>query len=65
MSKPSELPEPITLRQSIGPSFILLGLALGSGELIMWPYLVSQYGLGIIWGGLVGITFQYFLNTEI
>lgn len=62
---PDQLPEPITLRQSIGPSFILLGLALGSGELIMWPYLVSQYGLGIIWGGLVGITFQYFLNTEI
>jgi hypothetical protein len=61
----TQLPEPITLRQSIGPSFILLGLALGSGELIMWPYLVSQYGLGIIWGGLVGITFQYFLNTEI
>lgn len=59
------LPEPITLRKSIGPSFILLGLALGSGELIMWPYLVSQYGMGIIWGGLVGITFQYFLNTEI
>ncbi|MFH2085416.1 MAG: Nramp family divalent metal transporter [bacterium] len=66
MAKTStELPEPITLRQSIGPSFILLGLALGSGELIMWPYLVSLYGLGIIWGGLVGITFQYFLNTEI
>lgn len=62
---PTQLPEPLTLKQSIGPSFILLGLALGSGELIMWPYLVSQYGLGIIWGGLVGITFQYFLNTEI
>lgn len=65
MAKPTELPEPITLKASIGPSFILLGLALGSGELIMWPYLVSQYGLGIIWGGLIGITFQYFLNTEI
>lgn len=64
-SRQDQLPEPITLKASIGPSFILLGLALGSGELIMWPYLVSQYGLGIIWGGLVGITFQYFLNTEI
>lgn len=63
--KQNNLPEPITLKESIGPSFILLGLALGSGELIMWPYLVSQYGLGIIWGGLLGITFQYFLNTEI
>ncbi len=65
MTKSQPLPEPITLRQSIGPSIILLGLALGSGELIMWPYLVSRYGLGIIWGGLLGITFQYFLNTEI
>jgi len=66
MAKRSDqLPEPITLKASMGPSFILLGLALGSGELIMWPYLVSRYGLGIIWGGLVGITFQYFLNTEI
>ncbi len=60
-----QLPEPITLKQSIGPSIILLGLSLGSGELLLWPYLVSQFGLGIIWGGLVGITFQYFLNTEI
>lgn len=65
MTNNQNLPEPITLKKSIGPSIILLGLALGSGELIMWPYLVSQYGLGIIWGGLLGITFQYFLNTEI
>ncbi len=65
MKNPAELPEPISLKASVGPSIILLGLALGSGELIMWPYLVSQYGLGIIWGGLLGITFQYFLNTEI
>ena len=65
MTNSLNLPEPITLKKSIGPSIILLGLALGSGELIMWPYLVSQYGLGIIWGGLLGITFQYFLNTEI
>lgn len=64
MSKSLELPEPISLKSAIGPSVILLGLSLGSGELIMWPYLISQYGLGIIWGGVVGITFQYFLNTE-
>lgn len=65
MSKTLDLPIAPPLKKSLGPSFILLGLALGSGELILWPYLVSQYGLGIIWGGLVGITFQYFLNTEI
>lgn len=61
----TNLPPPIKLKNSLGPSFILLGLALGSGELILWPYLVSQYGLGIIWGGLLGITLQFFMNTEV
>lgn len=59
------LPKPLSLGQTLGPSFILLGLALGSGELILWPYLASNYGLGLIWGGLLGITFQFILNTEI
>ncbi|HAU98641.1 MAG TPA: hypothetical protein DCW55_00225 [Candidatus Pacebacteria bacterium] len=56
---------PTSLLKTIGPSFILLGLALGSGELILWPYLVANYGLGLLWGGLLGITLQYFLNTEV
>ncbi len=63
MYKP--LPKPPSLIKTIGPTFILLGLALGSGELILWPYIIANYGLGIIWGAFVGITFQYFLNTEV
>lgn len=58
-------PEPLKLAQVLGPSFIILALGLGSGEVILWPYLVSVYGLGIAWGALLGITFQYFLNMEI
>lgn len=60
-----ELPKPLALKKIIGPSFILLGLGLGSGELILWPYLASNYGMGIIWGAILGITFQFFLNMEI
>lgn len=60
-----DLPEPLPLRKLIGPSFILLGLGLGSGELILWPYLSSNFGLGIIWGAVVGITLQFFINMEI
>ncbi len=60
-----EFPPPLPLRKLIGPSFILLGLGLGSGELILWPYLSANYGLGIIWGALLGITFQFFINMEI
>jgi len=59
------LPPPLSLRKLIGPSFILLALGLGSGEVILWPYLSANYGLGIIWGALLGITFQFFMNTEI
>jgi len=60
-----DLPKPLPLKKLIGPSFILLGLGLGSGELILWPYLASNYGLGIMWGALLGITFQFFINMEI
>src|SRR3990167_1610838 len=59
------LPPAPSLRKLIGPSFILLGLGLGSGEVILWPYLTSQHGLGIIWGAILGITFQFFMNMEI
>jgi len=59
------LPPVPKLTKIIGPSFILLGLALGSGELILWPYLTANWGLGLLWGAWIGITFQFFLNTEI
>lgn len=58
-------PKPIPLIKLLGPSFIILALGLGSGEVILWPYLSSNYGLGIAWGALLGITFQYFINMEI
>ncbi|MCD6225589.1 Nramp family divalent metal transporter [bacterium] len=59
------LPRVPKLTQILGPSFILLGLALGSGELIMWPYLTSRWGLGLLWGAVLGITLQFLVNTEI
>ncbi|MFH1971760.1 MAG: Nramp family divalent metal transporter [Patescibacteria group bacterium] len=60
-----DLPKPPKLIKMLGPSFILLGLGLGSGEIILWPYLTSRYGMGIIWGALLGITLQFFINMEI
>ena len=60
-----ELPPAPSFKNLIGPSFIILGVGLGSGELILWPYLASNFGLGIIWAALLGITFQFFINMEI
>lgn len=58
-------PKPLPLVKLLGPSFIILALGLGSGEVILWPYLTANYGLGLAWGALIGITFQYFINMEI
>ncbi len=59
------LPNAPKFKALLGPSFILLGLGLGSGELILWPYLTSNWGLGLIWGAILGVTFQFFINMEI
>lgn len=61
----SSLPQPPPFRKIIGPSFIILGLGLGSGEVILWPYLASNYGLGLAWAAILGITMQFFLNMEV
>lgn len=59
------LPKALPLKKLIGPSFIILGLGLGSGEIVLWPYLTSNFGMGIIWGAILGLTFQFFMNMEI
>jgi Mn2+/Fe2+ NRAMP family transporter len=60
-----ELPEPRKLRNYIGASVILAATAMGSGEFILWPYITSQVGVGLLWLAVVGFTMQYFLNMEI
>ncbi|MDD5750938.1 MAG: Nramp family divalent metal transporter [Candidatus Peribacteraceae bacterium] len=59
------LPDAPAFRKVIGPSFIILGLGLGSGEVILWPYLASNYGLGMVWAMVIGITMQFFINMEV
>ena len=60
-----DLPEPRGLRKYLGASVIILATALGSGELILWPYITSQVGLALVWLAVLGITVQFFLNMEI
>ena len=60
-----DLPEPVPFRKVMGASVIILATALGSGELIFWPYIVTTAGIGILWLAALGFTVQYFLNMEI
>jgi len=60
-----DLPPPVPLRQMIGPSIILAGLALGSGEYILWPYITCKSQFVFFWACLLAVVMQYFLNLEI
>jgi hypothetical protein len=60
-----EMPEPLPLAKVLGPSVILAGLGVGSGEYIIWPYMASTVGLGFLWAAVLSVTVQYFLNMEI
>ena len=49
----------------VGPSIILAGLALGSGEFIIWPGIAYASGFVFFWAAMLGIITQYFINLEI
>jgi hypothetical protein len=60
-----ELPEPVPLRRMLGPSIILVGLSIGSGEFVLWPRLTAEWGFALFWACWIGVTLQFFLNMEI
>jgi hypothetical protein len=60
-----DLPAAPSWRRALGVGVIVMGMAMGTGELILWPHLVVKHGLGILWLALVGITLQYFINQEV
>ena len=54
-SEERELPEAPPLRRLIGPSVILVGVGIASGEYILFPYIASQAGLVFLWAAVVGV----------
>ncbi|TWD82025.1 hypothetical protein FB561_3151 [Kribbella amoyensis] len=61
-----DLPEPPSQTWKIvGPGMVGAGVGLASGEFILWPYIASQVGLVFLWGAVVGVCVQWFLNMEI
>lgn len=59
------MPPPLPLGRILGPSVILAGLGVGSGEYIIWPFITAAVGPAFLWAAVVSITFQYFINMEI
>jgi len=60
-----DLPLPMRWTKMVGPSIMLAGLALGSGEFVLWPYITYKSGFIFFWACMLGVFTQYFLNMEI
>ena len=58
-------PKNRSFRQLVGPGAILVGLSIGSGELIMWPVIVVTYGAGMLWAAALGVFTRYWVNQEL
>ena len=54
-----------SLVKMIGPGVVMAGLAIGSGELIMWPWITSIVGAQLLWAAAIGIFLQLWINIEI
>ena len=61
-----DLPDPPRdLWRIVGPGVVAAGVGLSSGEFVLWPYIASQVGLVFVWGAVLGVLTQFFLNMEI
>jgi hypothetical protein len=61
-----EMPEPPrNYWRLVGPGIVAGGVGLSSGEFVLWPFIASQVGLVLLWGALIGVITQFFLNMEV
>ncbi|MFC7167766.1 Nramp family divalent metal transporter [Halospeciosus flavus] len=63
--KKYDLPKVPKLSHLVGPSAIMLGASLGSGETMFWPTIIAQSGWALYWAFWVGVLTQFFINTEL
>ncbi|MBC9986436.1 hypothetical protein E4P24_08615 [Haloferax sp. AS1] len=61
----ADLPRVPRVGHVVGPSAIMLGASLGSGETLFWPVLTAQYGWAVFWAFVVGVFTQFLINTEL
>ena len=58
-------PRKTSLWRLTGPGAVMIGLASGSGELILWPWITAKFGTSMIWAAALGVFVQLWINIEI
>jgi hypothetical protein len=43
----------------------MVGLAVGSGEMVLWPWITAKFGVGMTWAAVLGIFMQMWVNIEV
>jgi hypothetical protein len=64
-TKGSLPPKPTGFFNLVGPGAVLVGLAIGAGELIVWPITTARFGAGLAWAAMLGVALQLIINVEV
>ncbi len=59
------LPVAPSWKKALGVGVVIMGLAMGTGELVLWPHLSVKHGLGLLWLALLGLLAQVVINHEV
>ena len=51
--------------QLAGPGAIMIGLAIGSGEMVLWPWITAKFGTEMMWAAALGVFLQMWINIEV
>ena len=51
--------------QLAGPGAIMIGLAIGSGEMVLWPWITAKFGTTMMWAAVLGVFLQMWINIEV
>ena len=54
-----------SLWRMTGPGAIMVGMSIGSGEMILWPWITAKFGAGMVWAAALGVFIQVWINFEI
>ena len=64
--KPADLPRRTqSFWQLAGPGAVLVGLSIGAGEIVLWPWITAKFGAGMVWAAALGVFLQLWLNCEV
>ncbi len=51
--------------RELGPGFLWMVSAAGSGELLFTPRVAAQYGYALLWALLAAVALKWFINREV